>query len=476
MHDWYSLLDKHLLYPAYYLYAGDPKLKHLKDLEHRQYWSIDKLQAWQLQRVQAMVKHAYETVPFYKSLYRSADIAPEDIRSLQDFETLPCISKKDIQSYGDHFISSQYQKSELVADASGGSTGTPTHFYKDKTQYQLRAADQVRHDRWSGWDIGDPYALIWGAQKDIEAIQSWKQRILTKYIHRILPLDAFDLTPEKMLKFADVLEEVQPPMILGYANALATFAEFLLSNKPDHGIRPRGIISSAETLSAEKRKLIEECFKTKVLNRYGSREVGLMASECQLQTGLHINADNVFLEIGNFAANSQPLKETITAGPDDVFDLAARSATLCNKGESGEIIVTDFWNFGMPFIRYRMGDEGTRIDKKCGCSRTLPLMGEVSGRVSDFIIAMNGRRIHGEYFTHLFYDIPAVKKFQLIQETLDRITLKLVTHGQEVDQSSLVTAIQEVCGKDVKVEFIICEDIPPTASGKYLFTISKVSR
>lgn len=465
MYDWYSLVNKHLLQPLYYWRAQDPKLAHLKALEERQFWSEAQLKQWQLERLQAVVAHAYDTVPLYKTLYDQAGVAPKDIQVLQDIHKLPCIAKRDIQEHGEALLSNHYLKEELVADASGGSTGQPTHFYKDKNQYQRRAADQVRHDRWSGWDLGDPFALIWGAQKDIKAISSYKQRILAQYLHRVIPLDAFELTEEKMLRYVDVLESQQPPMILGYANALTAFARFLASQRPEHKIRPKGIISSAEALSAENREIIESVFRCKVLNRYGSREVGLIASECQLQTGLHINADNVFVEVGDFS------------GARSTKDFEKqRVPRLCEPGESGEIIVTDFWNRGMPFIRYRMGDEGSLLAQSCGCGRTLPLMGAVSGRVSDFIIALDGRRIHGEYFTHLFYQLPNVKQFQLIQEELDHIQLKLVLKHGESDDEYLVQEIQKVCGQDVRVDILICDEIAPTASGKYLFTISKISQ
>ncbi len=461
MHDLYSLLDKYVLYPAYYWRAKDPKLQHLKQLEERQYWSQQELATWQLQRLKAIVEHAFKTSPFYRELYQAHGISPKDLQTLDDLRYLPCVRKKDIQEHGDAFISSLYDKASLVADASGGSTGMPTHFYKDKEQYQRRAADQVRHDRWSGWDLGDPYALIWGAQKDIKAISSVKQRIVTQYIHRVMPLDAFDLTESKMSQFADQLEKKKPPMILGYANALLAFAQYIADARPNHKIKLKGIISSAEALTDKNKAFIESVFKAKVLNRYGSREVGLIASECKSQKGLHINADNVLVEIGRFDQISEP---------------DSRIPELCPANESGEIIVTDLWNYGMPFIRYRMGDEGHKLDHHCDCGRQLPLLGHVAGRVSDFIVAANGTKIHGEYFTHIFYDLASVKQFQLIQEDLLNIQLKIVIDGSEfADDSFVIQEIQKVCGPEVNVSITLCDQIPPTASGKYLFTISKVA-
>jgi len=462
MHDWYSMLDKYVIYPLYYKRVGDPRLAHWQQLEVQQFWSPSKLAALQLQKLQQMLNHAYSTVPFYKDLYDSAGISPRDLQSVQDIQYFPCVTKQDIQDQGDRLLSSKYDKADLVADASGGSTGKPTSFYKDKAQFRLRSADQIRHDRWSGWDLGDPYALVWGAQKDLTAIESRRQRFVTQYIHRIIPLDAFDLTEERIIHYINILEARQPPMILGYANALAQFAQFLAQQKPNHTIRPKGIISSAESLSPENKQLIEKVFQCKVLNRYGSREVGLVASECQQQTGLHINSDNILMEIGNF-------------GADSTDNQSQRIPKLCAHEESGEIIVTDFWNFGMPFIRYRMGDEGHTLAKSCPCNRTLPLLGKVSGRVSDFIIASSGRKIHGEFFTHLFYHKPHVKQFQLIQHTLNQIDLKIVADTlNEMEQAALQAEIQAACGKDVQVNIIHCEKIPPAPSGKHMFTISKL--
>ena len=461
MYDVYSMIDKYLLYPLYYWRVGDRRLSHLKKLEEQQFWSKKKLEAHQLKSLQSIVTHAYKTTAFYRELYDSAGVHPDDLQSLDDFLKFPCIQKKDLQVAGDQMISKVYKKAELVADASGGSTGRPTNFYKDREQFRLRAADQIRHDRWSGWDLGEPYALIWGAQKDLKAIDSVRQRFVTQFIHRIIPLDAFDLTPERMQTYVTQLERQQPPMILGYANALAQFARFLIEQHPHHQIRPKGVISSAEALSEEKRSLIESAFHCKVLNRYGSREVGLVASECPLQTGLHINADNVLVEIGDFSESQEP----------------SRLPRICDHKESGEIIVTDFMNRGMPFIRYRMGDEGYTLKESCSCNRTLPLLGKVSGRVSDFIVAQSGRKIHGEYFTHLFYYKDHIKQFQLIQHNLNQIDLKIVAKQlTKEEEAQMVADIRAVCGASVEVNIIPCEAIPPAPSGKFMFTISKLQQ
>jgi phenylacetate-CoA ligase len=244
-------------------------------------------------------------------------------------------------------------------------------------------------------------------------------------------------------------------MILGYANALRVYAEYLNEHRPDHRIRPAGIISSAEKLTESTRRIVQSAFGCKVLNRYGSREVGLIASECDRQEGLHINSDNLLLEI-----------------------LDGESAV--ETGTSGDIVITDFTNFGMPFIRYKMQDRGRLGASACSCGRGLPLLEAVEGREADFFVAANGDLVHGEYFTHLFYGIPQVTKFQMIQESIDEVQLKIVESASGPGDREYVGFIQqkvhEMLGEQAELTTTFVDEIPPPASGKHIFTISRIKR
>jgi len=297
MFDWYASLNKHVIYPLYYWRSGDKRLARLAEIEKHQLYSPEELASLQLSRLQIIIEYAFKHTPYYRRVMEERQLIPSDIKKLSDIEALPILTKTIIQNNLDDLISDQYTKNQLVQDASGGSTGEPTIYYKDWDHHNLRRADQIRHDRWSGWDIGSRSALIWGAQRDLKAVKSIREHIISRYIERRWELDAFEMSPEKMGNFTTQLEKIKPSMILGYSNALTVYAQFLLDTNPHHNIRVDGIISSAETLTQTKRALIEKAFQCKVLNRYGSREVGLIASECTTQEGLHINADNVLVEI-----------------------------------------------------------------------------------------------------------------------------------------------------------------------------------
>ncbi len=453
MFDLYELINRHIIFPFYYWKSGDKRLHRLKKLEKNQYLPIDQLEALQLKKLQQIITYAYQNTEYYRKVMDDRGLSPEDIQQLSDIEKLPLLTKTDIQNNVDQLISKQFIKSELLEDASGGSTGEPTVYFKDLDRHNLRRADQLRHDRWSGWDIGKRSALIWGAARDLKAVKSLREFIISRFIARTWELDAFEMTSERMDEFAVELERIKPVMILGYANALHKFAQHLLKYHPDHKIKLSGIISSAETLSQDKRTVIEQAFGCKVLNRYGSREVGLIASECKQQSGLHINADNIYLEV--------------TQGEKGV-----------GKGQQGDVVVTDFYNKGMPLIRYKLEDVGIMSTSACSCGIQLPLLASIEGRCSDFFIGKSGKLVHGEYFTHLFYGKEEIKQFQLIQHSLGQIELKLVTNNRSSLSefiSTIINNIQDILEMPVAVEVSYLDSIPPTPTGKHLFTISKVS-
>jgi phenylacetate-CoA ligase len=452
LHDWYSPINRYWLSPLYFWYHRNPRLARLKVLERNQYLSQAELQDIQLQGLRHLLAHAATTVPYYRDLFAQHGVGCDTVQSAQDLTRIPVLTKHLMQDNLQQLKSTAYRSRDLFQDSSGGSTGTPTVFYKDLLRTHVRAADQIRHDQWSGWQLGDPFALIWGASHDLTGLHSFRRALVNKVVLRTIQLDAFDMSETVMEGFVARLEKINPPMILGYANALFQFATFLRQRHPQHRIHPKGIVSSAETLTAEARGVIQEVFQCPVLNRYGSREVGLVASECPERTGLHINMDNVVVEI---------------LGPD---------SDPVPAGESGDIVVTDLWNYGMPLIRYRMEDRGHFLPETCSCGRTLPLMGQVEGRRSDFLVAADGKLVHGEYYTHLLYGIPAIRKFQLVQESLELVTLKLELGGslEEGLLQNLERTIADSLGPQVKVQITQVDDIPLTASGKFLFTISKV--
>jgi len=446
-----ATIVKNILNPIAETKNGSSVHKYLRENEETQRLSRQDLLALQWTRLKGLLDHAYGSSPFFRERFKKAGLAPSGIKTPEDFLRLPVLTKEDIQTHSAEILSAGLSVSGLIEDYTGGSTGKPLKFYYDAQRSQRRAASRIRHNRWCGWDVGQKMAVLWGASSDIAA-NSARQRLRNRFLGRTVSLDSFNMTVEKMEEYRKTLEEFKPAAILAYANSVYLFAGFLKNRV--HSISPKGIICSAETLTDEKRELIESVFKCKAFDRYGSREVGLLASECEKHSGLHVNAENVYIEVVK----------------DD--------GSLAREGELGRVIVTDLYNYAMPFIRYEIGDMAAAGgDRTCACGRGLPLIGSIEGRVSDFIVAPNGKIIHGEYFTHLFYGEKGVHQFQLVQEDLRNIRLNIVP-SKEYSEPRLMgikKQIEDYIGRDVNVVVEKVREIPKTVSGKYRFTISKVS-
>ncbi len=456
----YSLINRNLIWPLYYKLKSDQRIQRSKEIEKIQWCSKDEIISRQFSGFKKMVRYAYENTPFYKELYDKDKVSLEDIQRPEDARYLPILTKKMLQENLEKLTSTACMESQRLQDASGGSTGKPTIFYMDKNTIHMRFAAFLFFDQWTDWKIGEKVAYFWGADRDLDVnffrkvdsdyLKDLKAHLVEKFVWRQYTLNSFSITESKMFDFARRLRRIKPELIVAYTNSAYQFAKYLKENRIND-ISPKGIVCSAETLTEEKRNLIEEVFNCKVLNRYGSRETGLIASECKAQEGLHINASDLFVEIDN-------------------------SRVPNNTDGSGEVIVTDLNNFVMPMIRYNMEDLATPVDKICSCGRGLPLIGKVKGRTSDFIVHPDGRLIHGEFFSHAFYHIPGISQFQIKQNKLNLIEIVIVPNQYYTleDKKKIMHNLQETMGSEVEIQLNEVKEIPMPPSGKFQFAISNI--
>ncbi len=452
----YPIVFRKLLFPGWNFFKRETDLAALKQLRHSQWFSEEEIQMLQLKRLRILLEHAYHNCAYYRSQMQKKYISvPLDNFQLKDLSQLPILTKSIIQKKGHSLIASNYSEAQLFKNASGGSTGQPTIVYQDHFRRAVRQADAIRHNEWTGWRHGEKVAILWGADRDIFDPVSFRDRIRNICTENAFYLNAFELNRSKCIHFVNLLNRECPKLLIGYAGALTRLAQIIDEEKIDISkisINLKGIVSSAEMLTDDSRQLIEKIFNVKVFDRYGSREVGLIASECEMHNGLHINAEHVLVEV---VTNGEP----------------------ASRGQIGDIIVTDLMNFGMPIIRYKLGDRAALLNQQCQCGRGLPLMSNVIGRISDFFIAKDGSEIHGEYFTHLFYGFSKIQQFQFIQNDINVLEVKIVSKERLTDKEAkdIINKCKKKLGNiDVRIHYV--EQIPPSASGKYLFTISNINR
>ena len=217
---------------------------------------------------------------------------------------------------------------------------------------------------------------------------------------------------------------------------------------------PGTVIASAETLHPQMRSVMGRVYGCGVYNHYGSREMHNIAMECPRARGFHISAFTHVVE---------------------VVDQAGRS---CPPGTEGELILTGLANLAMPLIRYRIGDRGTLGAEPCSCGRGLPLLASLTGRRLECFHTKEGGFVPGEYFVHIVgseLGSAGPVRYQIVQRAIDHVVFRVAAagcHGISQDlRRKLCDATRLVMGADCAVEFESVREIPPAASGKYLYTV-----
>jgi phenylacetate-CoA ligase len=442
-------LVRNVMYPLYRAVRGDRLLAHLTVLERNQWLSPGEIEEIQWNRLSDFLHHIARHVPYYRDIFGELGLGPDDIRSPADFEQLPFLTKEIIRQAGDRIITTD-PKRKGYSSSTGGSTGEPLYFYIDKAAGPARRANTLRAFRWIGIDAGDWQAHISGFPLDIP----WKERFVSgvrNFFNNMKYLSSFNMSEPTMQSFATMLKRYKPDLLIGYPSALTVFAEFCRSRSMS-GIHPRAIISGGEKMYPHQKKTLESVFDAPVFDRYGSNEFANVAQECAERNGLHMFNDMMYIEIIH------------------------ESGRPCQSGEVGEIVITDFLNPYMPFVRYRTGDLAVPTDRVCTCGRGFTLLDRIEGRTFDTIVMPDGRSIGGYFWTYLSRVVPGIKQFQVEQRDRRRIVYRIVPGPEWKNESpaTLAATVKEQVGPGVDVSFDIVDEIPLSPAGKFKFIVSSV--
>lgn len=448
----YEATLRHVIWPAYeggLRRRGTPA--HMRRYAKDQWLDRAGIEALQLERLQRLLAWCHREVPYYRRTWDAAGIRVEDIRSLADFSRLPILSKADIRNHADELKATSL-KDDLGYKATGGSTGEPLRYGYTRESNDRRVAVMWRGYGWAGSRMGRRTLFLWGGPVgNPSAGHQLKDRLYNSVFARKV-LDSFRMSESNLSDYADAIDAYRPEVIVAYVGPLVRLAEWLIATgRRVH--RPASIIGAAEALHPFQRDIIERAFGAPAYNTYGCREFMLIASECEHRDGLHVNADHLVVE---------------TLGPDG----------LPVQEGSGEVTITDLFNYGMPFIRYVNGDMATHADHAaCPCGRGLPRLASVDGRKLDAIRTPAGHVLPGEFFPHMLKDVPGLARFQLVQRRLDRLDLSIV-RGEGFDDGSLDYIRHEVAkvlGDSAELHCHFVDDIPLTRSGKLRVTVSELT-
>jgi phenylacetate-CoA ligase len=430
----------------------------LNEMRRAQWLSEGELQARNQARLVGLLKHAAENVPFYQNLA----LDPEQLRA-SDLQAFPVFTKTDYRKYEPEALyATNVEPALRIERKTSGSTGQPFQFSLDRRALPVIFASHLFYDSWHGLEPFDRYLRIVAPAAAPAQLPSGARagvRLKGMVTSRLQGLYE-KLTQEKIFfweidsqKAAEVwrrLEAFRPKFVMGYTSSLAALADELLQSNLRLSHPIRGVIAIAETLTPNRRKLIEEYFQAPIINRYGLREFGSWSAQSCKESPdqFHINTELVVCEILR----------------DD--------GTPCATGETGRVVLTDLHNFARPFIRYDTGDLAVAAAGKCSCGRGFPLLGRIEGRSLECLRTPSGAEISPAtlgHFLFVYHDHgDAVRQYQLVQEAPTRASLLIIPGAgwDEQRRIRLRSDLMSLIGADVEVDVKTVSDIPAEKSGK----------
>ena len=445
----YPQILRGVVLPLISAVKSKPLLGYVTQYSNNLTKSPEALQQLQWQALTQLLQHSFEHCPFYRERWQQVGV--DDIRTidtLSQFRQLPILTKDDMRQNYQNLRAKNF--SHNIVKSTGGSTGQPLTIELNQDSNTRREAVMWRGYNWLGAGLGERTLYLWGAGiGQMSLKRQWREQ-LYHWLYNRKMLNSFSMSPANMHQYIAQINAYRPDAIVAYVNPLYELAQHILQ----HNIvihQPLSILTGAEPLYEYQRASIEQAFNCKVFNTYGCREVMLIAAECREHKQLHINSDHLLVETVDDAGN--PVSAV-----------------------SGDILLTDLYNYGMPLIRYQNGDRATLHTEQCKCGNPLPVMSSIDGRKLDVIKTPSGKLIPGELFPHLFKEFSAIYKFQVRQSQIDTLTINVVVKNElsDADRQAISREINRYSEGELTLSLNVVDDIPLTAAGKHRVTVCEV--
>lgn len=429
--------------------ADNPVSRYLETLRQSQWASVEELGELQRSLLTRLVLHAAQQTEGYAE--RLAPVTDGRNVRLQNWHQLPFLTRKDLQDRQHLFRARETptMTGGVVSSATSGSTGRVMEFVKSPLLTQSSRAVVERAHDWANADRDLNYVTIAVDRKNIAPPPDGK-------IHSPWSWDggrgqhAFLSIAAPLSVQVEFLDRHRPAYLRTYptnAAALASHAGGL----PWHE-NLRHVFTFAETLTDDQADVIREKLGVEITDFYASEEAGQLATRCPHSGYYHVAIESVLLEV---------------LRPDN---------TPCGPGETGRIVVTPFYNYALPLIRYEQDDLAELPHNDCGCGRNLPVLKRILGRTRDMFVLPNGDRIWPQLRPPaVLKHLPAVQ-WQAVQTARDLIEIRYVHDGsdRQASEGGMRSYIHERFGSDVGVALVEVNQIERSSGGKFREFISLV--
>ena len=435
-----------LVWPAVPPEPGALALALQFQLGRSQWLAPELLRAEQFRQIAALLKHAYETVPFYRERLESARFRAGDPVTEAWFTALPVVTRSQVRDAREALHSSHVPPAHapVIVAHTSGSTGTPiTCLHTSITETFFRAFN-LRDQLWHRRDLGLKLAAI-RSDRDVRGEQGmnfsgWGPATTSAYRDGAAALLHSTNSLERQLEW---LSEQDPAYMLTLGGNLLELAREMHRR----GIRLpqlREAQTYGDALSPEARAECRALLGVRVVDIYSSVEAGFIALQCPDHDVYHVQSEGILVEI---------------------LDESGRH---CPAGAIGRVVLTTLHNFAMPLIRYEIGDY-VEAGAPCACGRGLPVIRRVLGRERNLAMAPDGRRFYPSFMAGKWVHIAPLRQMQLVQKTRLAIEARIVASRSldPAEERALAAGVQETLGHPYEITIVRVERIARSPSGKY---------
>lgn len=419
--------------------------KYLEWLEESQYWDEGRIYDYKLKELQKIYQHAFTSVPFYRKRFKAAGLSVNSIQKIEDFAKVPILEKEDIRANWKGFISSGTPGNKLISRQTGGTSGKALDFYATPESTSFQWAVWWRFRKRFGINFGDK-SLSFIGKPVVPVIQKkppfWR---VNKPLNQHL-VNMQHIKVENIKYYVDYINKEKFVFFSGYPSILYSFCSLVENLGLSIQNPPKIVFTGAEKLLEHQKSLMEKVLQCTVTDQYGFSEGAGNASKC---------------EYGIF-------HEDFEFGHLEAF----KSIQTTSSTFSGEILATGFANYGMPFIRYNVGDTATWNSDKCGCGRHSATIVSISGRNEDFIITPEGTSM--KVHSYLFKDTREIQECQVVQYRLGEMVFRIVQRDNYTSlvERNLIRNVRQWISPTIVVHFEYVDEIERTDSGKFKEVIS----
>lgn len=405
-----------------------------------------------------LINYAYEHVPYYRNTWKSIGITPQDIKLNSDIAKLPIIDKQTVKEYYNEFVSDEVNINDLIEHPSGGSSGINLTILYDDNTVRARRLGILRWLNFAGLNSRDKGVWLGRAHKTLFQDKiKWGERgekFFGYYnpVSNRLQLATNNMTPDVLEHYVSNIKKFKPAYIQGYPASIAALARYMDTKYDCYQMK--AVLTSSEVLTASDRKVIEKVFRCKVFDRYGLGEEVASAIECECHDGYHIEIDRCYVEVTDECGNIV-------------------------EDHIGDIVGTNLENYAFPLIRYKTGDLGSIKYEGCACGRKLPIISELIGRGSEYLVdKYYVNQTEGPVSQSIV--IPdGVLAYQIEQIKIDDFVVRFCSNSTTDLSMQIMIAVKKYVEEQLhidnpKIKVLQCRNIPVSANGKMKYLISHV--